>query len=181
MDVFLIVFGVVAFLVLFAVFLLYINSESIKPSREELNEESFREVSENGYLEIPTFIRNNSEILLKDVSLPESILKPVSKSKPVDVLCRFKFICSRKWQDLESTDSEDVKFCTHCEQSVYLAKTIEVFDQFSEERKCTYWAGSKDGIGPYIDMPMMGRLVSKPEVEPSILGKVIKLFTAKWF
>ena len=156
MDVFLIILAIVVLVVVVAALLNYLSAERDKPNEVRM--------TEDGYLEIPTFIRRTSTIPVKDVSA----------SKTGDIRCRFKFICSRKWQDLESTDSEDVKFCTHCEQSEYLAKTMEDFDQFAEERKCTYWAGSEDGRGPYLDRPMTGRLVIP---HTSIFDKVRKFFT----
>lgn len=168
MDVFLIILAIVILLVVLAVFLIYLSAEPDKPNEVKM--------TENGYVEIPTFNRRSAKISVKDVTASEPA------SKPRDIRCRFKFICARKWQDLESTESEDVKFCTHCEQSVYMAKTLEDFDQFAEERKCTYWAGSKDGRGPYLDMAMTGRLVTPhSDRDYSFLGKIYRFFTAKWF
>jgi uncharacterized protein YxeA len=179
MDVFLILLAIVVLVVVVAALLIYLSAKADKPNEVRM--------TENGYLEIPTFIRRSPKISVKDVSASEPVANPADQSisepasNPRIIRCRFKFVCARKWQDLESTESDDVKFCTHCEQSVYMAKTIEVFDQLSDERKCTYWAGSKDGRGPYLDMPLMGRLVPKIEVEPSFVVRVYRFFTAKWF
>lgn len=180
MDVFLIILAVVVLVVVLAVLLIYLSAEADKPNEVRM--------TENGYLEIPTFKRRSAKISVKDVSASDSISnfddqpasRPASKSR--DIRCRFKFICSRKWQDLENTESEDVKFCNHCEQSVYLAKTMEDFDQFAEEKKCTYWAGSKDGRGPYSDMQFVGALVlPHSDRDYSFWEKIYRFFTAKWF
>lgn len=170
MDVLLILLAIVVLLVVIVAFSFYKYGQSTVRSKEGLAEPSHLDIPEDRFFEIPTFIRRNYEIKLKDVTVPESA------DQPTDIRCRFKFICARKWQDLESTDSEDVKFCTHCDQPVYLAKTMEDFDQFAEERKCTYWAGSKDGRGPYLDMPMMGRLVIP---RTSIADKLRKFITLR--
>lgn len=180
MDVFLIILAIVILLVVLAVFLIYLSAEPDKPNEVKM--------TENGYVEIPTFNRRSAKISVKDVTASEPVAHSADQSisepaaKPRDIRCRFKFICSRKWQDFESTESDDIKFCTHCEQSVYMAKTMEDFDQFAEERKCTYWAGSKNGRGPYLDMAMTGRLVTPhSDRDYSFLGKIYRFFTAKWF
>ncbi len=103
-------------------------------------------------------------------------------TNPGDIRCRFSNVCSKKWEDLEITESDDVKFCTKCEEPVYRAKTIDIFDQYAEEKKCTYWEGSREGVDDYIDMPTTGRLVTdRSESESSFLGKIQRFFTAKWF
>lgn len=130
---FLILLAVVVLVVVLAALLIYLSAE-----RDKLNEVK---MTENGYLEIPTFNRRSPKISVKYVSASEpvansahqSISEPASKLG--DIRCRFKFICAREWQDLESTEADDVRYCNHCEQSVYLAKTMEGFDRFVEERK----------------------------------------------
>lgn len=189
MDVQLLLFAIVVLLVVIVVFSFYKNGQPTEWSKEDIAEPSYLDIPEDRFFEIPTFIRRNYEIRVKDVTVPELVRIPVanissnSSSANIadDVRCRFKFVCSRKWQDFESTEADDVKFCMHCEQPVYMAKTLEDFDQFAEERKCTYWAGSKDGRGPYLDMPMMGRLVSTSDIEPGLVGKVYRFFMAKLF
>jgi hypothetical protein len=174
MDVLLILLVSMLLLVVIVAFSFYKYGQSTVRSKEDIAEPSHLDIPEDRFFEIPTFIRRNYEIRVKDVTVPELA------DQPMDVRCRFKFVCSRKWQDFETTESDDVKFCTHCEQPVYLAKTVEDFDQFAEEKKCTYWAGSKDGRGPYIDMPMMGRLVTpRSDSDYSLLGKVYRFFTAR--
>jgi hypothetical protein len=173
-------------LVVIVAFSFYKYGQSTERSKEDIAEPSHLDIPEDRFFEIPTFIRRNYEIRVKDITVPESARIPVanisSANNADDVRCRFQFVCSRKWQDFESTELDDVKFCTHCEQPVYLAKTVEDFDQFAEEKKCTYWAGSKDGRGPYIDMPMMGRLVTpRSDSDYSLLDQVYRFFMAKWF
>lgn len=176
MDVLLILLASMVLLVVIVAFSFYKYGQSTERSKEDIAEPSHLDIPEDRYFEIPTFIRRNYEIRVKDVTVPELA------DQPMDIRCRFKFVCSRKWQDFESTESDDVKFCTHCEQPVYLAKTVEDFDQFAEEKKCTYWAGSKNGRGPYIDMPMMGRLVTpRSDSDYSLLDQVYRFFMAKWF
>lgn len=189
MDIQLLLFAIVVLLVVIVAFSFYKYGQSTERSKEDITEPSYLDIPEDRFFEIPTFIRRDYQIRVKDVTVPEFVRIPVANissnrfaaNNSDDVRCRFKFVCSRKWQDFESTESDDVKFCMHCEQPVYMAKTMEDCDQFAEERKCTYWAGSKDGRGPYIDMPMMGRLVSRSDIEPDFVGKVYRFFTAKWF
>jgi len=189
MDVLLLLFAIVVLLVVIVAFSFYKYGQSTERSKEDIAEPSHLDIPEDRFFEIPTFIRRNYQIRVKDVTVPELDRIPVanissnssSAYKADDVRCRFKFVCSRKWQDFESTEADDVKFCTHCEQPVYMAKTMEDFDQFAEERKCTYWAGSEDGRGPYLDMRMTGILVPRTEIEPSFVSKIYRFFTAKWF
>jgi hypothetical protein len=94
-------------------------------------------------------------------------------TNPGDIRCRFSYVCSKKWEDLEITESDDVKFCTKCEEPVFRAKTIDIFDQYAEEKKCTYWEGSREGVDDYLDIPTTGRLVTpRSESETSFLGKL---------
>ena len=111
------------------------------------------EVDEDGYLPIPQFLSHRKgRIPLKDET------PRVNE----DIRCRFSFICSRKWEDLSNTASEDIKFCTHCEQAVYLAHTFEDLDEFAAQNKCAYYTGSSTGSPPRgFFLPMVGRLTPK--------------------
>lgn len=46
------------------------------------------------------------------------------------------YVCPIEWDDLESTDSSDIKFCDVCNENVYWTKTQEEFEKFASEGKC---------------------------------------------
>ncbi len=33
--------------------------------------------------------------------------------------CKFAYLCSTKWDDLQVTDDDDVRFCNACQKEVY--------------------------------------------------------------
>jgi hypothetical protein len=64
--------------------------------------------------------------------------------------------------------------------SVY-GLTMEDFDQFPKKENVLIGLCLRMVVGLTIDIPMMGRLVSKSDKEPSFVGKVYRFFTARWF
>ena len=39
--------------------------------------------------------------------------------------CRFRFVCDRTWDSLDTTTAPDVRYCNDCQQRVYLCKYEE--------------------------------------------------------
>ena len=60
----------------------------------------------------------------------------------------FEFVCPLKWNNLEKTDNNDIRFCGSCEKQVYKAKTMYDFFEMSEQNKCV--AYKKDDNTPGI-------------------------------
>ena len=50
--------------------------------------------------------------------------------------CRFRYICSKTWEELQSTDNADVKFCKHCRHNVYLAHNESEFEEHTARGRC---------------------------------------------
>ena len=48
----------------------------------------------------------------------------------------FEFICPEKWDNLEKSDNESVRFCGSCEKQVFKAINKKSFDRLAKENKC---------------------------------------------
>ena len=81
-----------------------------------------------------------------------------------NIKCRFEFICDRHWDELDSTDSENIRYCNHCSQSIFLAKTVEELDILAREKKCAFFRPDSSKDTEYLDIPPFpGRLISKDD------------------
>lgn len=52
-----------------------------------------------------------------------------------DTNCKFKKPCDLKWDSLEITEDEAIRFCNQCKRNVYLATEQAEFNQFAVEGK----------------------------------------------
>ena len=52
------------------------------------------------------------------------------------ISCKFQYECPKRWNDLLATDVENVRFCNHCEQNVYLVQTQIEFAEQAAKGKC---------------------------------------------
>ncbi|MGY0218218.1 hypothetical protein ACWJJH_12675 [Endozoicomonadaceae bacterium StTr2] len=74
----------------------------------------------------------------------------------VDIECRFEFICPKTWDELELTERENIRFCNHCEESVYfVGSDMDAFDEHAKSGRCiavlvedTQPASEPEGGGP---------------------------------
>ena len=48
----------------------------------------------------------------------------------------FEFVCPLKWDNLEKTDENNIRYCGSCEKQVYKAKNMFSFYELSEQNKC---------------------------------------------
>ena len=46
-----------------------------------------------------------------------------------NIECTFEFKCDKQWDDLETQDASNIKFCKQCQKDVYLCKTQEELDR----------------------------------------------------
>ena len=53
--------------------------------------------------------------------------------------CNFEFVCDRKWEALQHTSRDDMKFCNHCDKNVYLAEDEDQLNQLAKRRACAYF------------------------------------------
>lgn len=56
----------------------------------------------------------------------------------------FEFICPLKWENLEKTDSSNIRFCGSCEKQVFKATDLDTFQKLSDKNKCVAYAGNDD-------------------------------------
>lgn len=48
----------------------------------------------------------------------------------------FEFVCPLKWDNLEKTDNNDIRFCGSCEKQVFKASDLDSFNRLANENKC---------------------------------------------
>ena len=60
----------------------------------------------------------------------------------------FEFIFPEKWDNLERSDNENVRFCGLCEKQVFKATSKKSFDNFAKQNKCVaYFSEDKNTPG----------------------------------
>ena len=59
----------------------------------------------------------------------------------------FEFICPEKWDNLEHTDNESVRFCGSCDKQVFKANDIKSLEKLSKENKCVAYKGNDSSSG----------------------------------
>jgi hypothetical protein len=53
------------------------------------------------------------------------------------VICQYRFVCTKKWDDLELIEAEqDRRHCTLCDESVFLARSYEEFVSHASAKRC---------------------------------------------
>jgi hypothetical protein len=72
--------------------------------------------------------------------------------------CNYSYSCSADWNDLQSTAAAGIKYCDHCRQEVYRARSEADFQRLAREGKCvafeidgTDYLGTPDGTANYSD------------------------------
>ena len=56
----------------------------------------------------------------------------------------FEFVCPLKWDSLEKTDNNNIRFCGSCDKQVFKASDLESFSKFANENKCVAYIASDD-------------------------------------
>jgi hypothetical protein len=59
------------------------------------------------------------------------------------------YSCHRQWTELRATEQADVRFCTHCRQSVMQVRTPGGLLRAAAARACVHLAAS-DSRGPFV-------------------------------
>tara|TARA_Y100000996_G_C22051680_1_gene449384 strand:+ start:20 stop:277 length:258 start_codon:yes stop_codon:yes gene_type:complete len=59
----------------------------------------------------------------------------------------FEFICPEKWENLERSDNESLRFCGSCDKQVFKANSLEELEKFSKENKCVAYKGDNSSPG----------------------------------
>jgi uncharacterized protein (TIGR02996 family) len=49
---------------------------------------------------------------------------------------RFSFLCPRKWEQLQTTDVAEIRYCTGCQQNVYYCNTIQEAQEHARCGEC---------------------------------------------
>ena len=87
----------------------------------------------------------------------------------------FEFVCPLKWDNLEKTDNNDIRFCGSCEKQVFKASDLDSFSRLANENKCVAYIGN-EGV-PTI----MGETIPPVSVDykPGSLSSVSELISKK--
>lgn len=88
----------------------------------------------------------------------------VLKSKDKIINCTFEYKCSLDWNNLEKSESNDIRFCSNCEKNVYFAHSQSELNQFASEGKCV--AFNPEPINTFPDVPPLMGVIAKPEKMP---------------
>lgn len=61
--------------------------------------------------------------------------------------CKFKFQCEQQWEHMSTTDNEDIRFCSKCNETVHLCTNAFTLEMAVRENKCVaLFAKEKDKI-----------------------------------
>ena len=85
--------------------------------------------------------------------------------------CRFRFVCDRTWDSLDTTTAPDVRYCNDCQQRVYLCKYEEEWRTHVALDHCVAIPP-----GPLSHAPILGRpddevYISKPLPRKGMVAK----------
>ncbi len=50
--------------------------------------------------------------------------------------CKFAYRCSAKWDDLEETDDDEIRFCNDCQKEVFFCDSDETLITFVKLNRC---------------------------------------------
>ena len=63
-------------------------------------------------------------------------------SNDLEIKNCFEYLCPEKWENLEDTENESVRFCGACEKQVFKATNKKTFKKLTKEEKCVaYFSG----------------------------------------
>ena len=57
----------------------------------------------------------------------------------------FEFVCPLKWDNLQKTDNNDIRFCGSCDKQVFKASSLKSFSKLANENKCVAYT-ENDGV-----------------------------------
>ena len=81
-----------------------------------------------------------------------------------EIRCRFDFVCPKQWDELQVTDNNEVRYCDHCNESVYLAQSESDLDRLAIDGKCAAFIAKQNLDLQRLDIPpMVGRVKSREE------------------
>ena len=50
--------------------------------------------------------------------------------------CKFAYKCEMKWDELDETEEDEIKFCRGCQKEVFLCETDEELTQSIKRNRC---------------------------------------------
>jgi hypothetical protein len=50
--------------------------------------------------------------------------------------CKFAYLCSAKWEDLQKTDDEEIRFCNACQKEVFFCDSDKTLIAFIKLNRC---------------------------------------------
>ena len=57
--------------------------------------------------------------------------------------CKFAYRCSAKWDDLQETDDDDIRFCNDCQKEVFFCDSDDTLVTFVKLNRCVAILKSK--------------------------------------
>jgi hypothetical protein len=67
--------------------------------------------------------------------------------------CRFAFKCEMKWDDLNETGDEDIRFCNSCEKEVHFCINDDALARAVRLNRCVAFMRMED-------IPLMGLVIN---------------------
>ena len=52
------------------------------------------------------------------------------------IRCTVKFKCPKTWAQLSETESSEIRFCSHCENDVYLVRSEAELAEHAQKGRC---------------------------------------------
>ena len=72
---------------------------------------------------------------------------------PVLIACEqvdWAFRCNQRWEGLQLTEDQRIRYCQHCKQCVYLCDSLDEISQHSRKGHCVAFADSEGDEVQYL-------------------------------
>jgi uncharacterized protein (TIGR02996 family) len=98
--------------------------------------------------------------------LDPSWLALLDRTKVENCGLQFQFECPRRWEQLQTTDDQTVRFCQGCDKNVHHCGSVEEAREAAAEGKCvavdSRLTRTPGDIRPPVEMMTMGIISSEP-------------------
>ena len=81
----------------------------------------------------------------------------------------FEFVCPLKWDNLEKTDNNDIRFCGSCEKQVFKATNKNDLSRLAKENKCNVLIPIDVSVGKNLEDSKTIKTLSEIEEDDLIL------------
>ena len=59
--------------------------------------------------------------------------------------CIFRFVCDKRWEELEETEQKSKRYCSDCARHVYLCNTQKQLERCRARRDCVCYQPPEEG------------------------------------